>query len=140
MVVALPSLYLVSGSTPVITTLLHTLQRFFFDTALTQVFFAIVLGAFGMAQAQQAFPDLAKGGAATQRVFKVIKRQPRIDGRDEGERLHAVKGEVQLRDVTFAYPQRREVTVFKVCQQSHMHAPRWSTNTVDVNLVPITGV
>lgn len=99
-----------------------------------------MLGAFGMAQAQQAFPDLAKGGAATQRVFKVIKRQPRIDGRDEGERLHAVKGEVQLRDVTFAYPQRREVTVFKVCQQSHMHAPRWSTNTVDVNLVPITGV
>lgn len=44
-----------------------------------QVFFAIFLAAMGAAQAQLFFPDVAKGKAATQRVFHIIDRQPLID-------------------------------------------------------------
>jgi hypothetical protein len=132
------------------------------------VFFAIFLAAMGAAQAQLYFPDVAKGKAATQRVFHIIDRQPLIDATSQvggsrqhtfprmiasppssvvaasrigvvpaqpslgrrccklnfnfGAELHAtllppalqegaqpleVRGEVELRDVTFAYPQRQ---------------------------------
>ena len=61
----------------------------------------------GAAQAQLFFPDVAKGKAATQRVFSIIDRQPEIDASSqEGAQPLAVKGDVELRDVTFAYPQR----------------------------------
>ena len=72
-----------------------------------QVFFAIFLAAMGAAQAQLFFPDVAKGKAATQRVFSIIDRLPKIDASSqEGAQPLAVKGDVELRDVTFAYPQR----------------------------------
>jgi len=43
------------------------------------VFFSIFLAAMGAAQAQLFFPDVAKGKAATQRVFSIIDRVPKID-------------------------------------------------------------
>ena len=46
---------------------------------LPQVFFSIFLAAMGAAQAQLFFPDVAKGKAATQRVFSIIDRVPKID-------------------------------------------------------------
>ena len=45
------------------------------------------MGAFGLAQAQQSFPDLAKGKSAVQRVFQIIKRESLIDGREDGQTL-----------------------------------------------------
>ena len=50
---------------------------------------------------------MAKGKAATQRVFSIIDRQPAIDAASqEGAAPLQCEGEVELRDVTFAYPQR----------------------------------
>ena len=49
-----------------------------------QVFFAIVLGAIGLTQAQMAFPDVAKAGGASKRVFTVIDRQPLIQDAPDG--------------------------------------------------------
>ena len=42
------------------------------------MFFAIVLGAVGLTQAQMAFPDVAKASGASLRVFTIIDRQPLI--------------------------------------------------------------
>ncbi|KAL4457545.1 hypothetical protein ABPG75_012410 [Micractinium tetrahymenae] len=79
-----------------------------------KVFFSIFLAAMGAAQAQMFFPDVAKGKAATQRVFTIIDRQPKIDASSqEGAMPLEVHGEVELRNVTFAYPQRPEVKVFR---------------------------
>lgn len=78
------------------------------------VFFSIFLAAMGMAQAQLYFPDVAKGKAASQRVFSIIDRVPAIDAASqEGLQPLSVHGDVELRDVTFAYPQRPEVKVFR---------------------------
>jgi hypothetical protein len=58
--------------------------------SLPQVFFSIFMAAFGAAQAQAFFPDVAKGKAATQRVFAIIDRKPRINASSEvGLRLAA---------------------------------------------------
>ncbi len=40
------------------------------------MFLGILLAAFGIAQAQMAFPDVAKAGSSIKRVFGVIDRQP----------------------------------------------------------------
>lgn len=52
---------------------------------MLQVFFAIVLGAVGLTQAQMAFPDVAKASGASKRVFSVIDRQPLIQDPPDGE-------------------------------------------------------
>eukprot|EP00887_Chlorella_sp_A99_P002677 scaffold6.g2677.t1 len=79
-----------------------------------QAFFAIILAAMGMAQAQLFFPDVAKGKSATQRVFSIVDRVPLIDAASaEGAQPLACTGTMELRDVTFAYPQRPEVCVFR---------------------------
>ncbi len=49
-----------------------------------QVFFAIVLGAVGLTQAQMAFPDVAKASGASKRVFAIIDRQPLIQDAPDG--------------------------------------------------------
>ena len=46
-----------------------------FDDML-RAFFAVVLAAFGAAQAQVSFPALSSGGAGARRVFAVIDRVP----------------------------------------------------------------
>lgn len=50
------------------------------------------------------FPDLAKAQAAVQRIFPVIDRSPAIDSSDAtGQRLKAVEGTIELKNVTFRY-------------------------------------
>ena len=71
------------------------------------------MAAIGMAQAQVYFPDVAKGKLATQRVFSVVDRQPLIDASDpSGIRPVSCSGQVELRAVTFSYPQRPDAPVF----------------------------
>jgi ATP-binding cassette subfamily B (MDR/TAP) protein 1 len=84
-----------------------------FDDML-KAFFSILLAAFGMAQAQMAFPDLGKGAAAVQRVFAIIDRTPPIDSSDpSGDKPDPITGQLELRAVSFAYPSRPDSIVFK---------------------------
>ena len=84
-----------------------------FEEAL-KAFFAVFLAAFGLGQAQINFPDVAKGGAATKRVFAVVDRKTAIDAyNEEGIRPMECKGNIELQDVTFAYPQRPDAPVFQ---------------------------
>ena len=84
-----------------------------FEEAL-KAFFAVFLAAFGLGQAQINFPDVAKGGAATKRVFAIVDRKTAIDAyNEEGIRPMECKGNIELQDVTFAYPQRPDALVFQ---------------------------
>ena len=49
-----------------------------------QVFFAIFLLAFAIANAQAAFPDLGKAKAAVQNIFSMLDRVPLIDSEKPG--------------------------------------------------------
>ena len=44
-----------------------------------QVFFAILLAAVGVSNAQQQFPDVVKAKGAIRRVFGTLDREPLID-------------------------------------------------------------
>jgi ATP-binding cassette, subfamily B (MDR/TAP), member 1 len=78
-----------------------------------KAFFAIFLAAFGAAQAQAYFPDVARGKAAVQRVFAIIDRRSAIDAADpSGLRPATCEGSVELQNVTFCYPARPEAPVF----------------------------
>ena len=84
-----------------------------FQDALSS-FMLIFMAALGIAQAQIYFPDVTKGKAAIQRVFTIIDRRPAIDASDpNGLRPTTVAGELELREVTFAYPQRPDAPVFE---------------------------
>jgi ATP-binding cassette subfamily B (MDR/TAP) protein 1 len=84
-----------------------------FEEAL-KAFFAVFLAAFGLGQAQINFPDVAKGGAATKRVFAIVDRKTAIDAFNEkGVRPMECTGNIELHDVTFAYPQRPDAPVFQ---------------------------
>ena len=100
-----------------------------------QVFFAIFLLAFAIANAQAAFPDLGKAKAAVQNIFSMLDRVPLIDSEKPGvpaactdaaipcraqpceamslplscyagKELPDLRGEIELRNVHFAYPTR----------------------------------
>lgn len=84
-----------------------------FDEML-KAFFSILLAAFGLGQAQMAFPDMGKASAAVQRVFEVIDRVPAIDSSSPaGEKPSDIVGDIELKDVSFRYPSRPDVAVFK---------------------------
>jgi len=80
-----------------------------FEQAL-KAFFAVFLAAFGLGQAQIYFPDVAKGGAATKRVFYLVDRKTAIE-RDVGIKK-TIEGKIELRNVDFAYPERPDSLVF----------------------------
>lgn len=64
---------------------------------------------------QVGFPDLAKAKGALTSVFKIVDRVSPIDpASTEGLTLdsRAVRGEVELQNVVFAYPARPSVKVF----------------------------
>ncbi|KAG0493313.1 hypothetical protein HPP92_004307 [Vanilla planifolia] len=52
--------------------------------------------------------------AAAERIREIIERKPGIDSESwEGEEMELVEGEVEFREVRFAYPARPEAEVFK---------------------------
>jgi ATP-binding cassette subfamily B (MDR/TAP) protein 1 len=55
----------------------------------------------------------AEGQSAAQRLFKTIKRKPKIDPNDKtGKKLEEIRGDVELKDVYLSYPARPEHLIF----------------------------
>ena len=84
-----------------------------FEQALTATM-AIFMAAIGIAQAQLYFPDVSKGKAAASRVFALVDRKPEIDpSSPNGLRPTFCAGQVELRNINFAYPRRPDSVVFQ---------------------------
>ena len=82
-------------------------------TAMLRVFFALVLAAQSLADAQASLPALARLIAAADRLLGPADAVTTIEsGRGKGARLEALAGEISLDRVAFAYPTHPRAPVF----------------------------
>ena len=77
-------------------------------TILT-VLFAIIVGAFSLGMLGPRIESFAKATAAAQKIFQTLERVPSIDSlADTGEKPAGIKGNLELKGVSFIYPARPE--------------------------------
>ncbi|CAI0455747.1 unnamed protein product [Linum tenue] len=75
---------------------------------------AIAVGGLALGAGLSNLKYFSEGCSAGERIQQVIKRVPKIDiANPEGEILENVRGEVELRNVQFAYPSRPESIIFR---------------------------
>ncbi|XVF32988.1 hypothetical protein REPUB_Repub17cG0129900 [Reevesia pubescens] len=79
-----------------------------------QVFFALTMATVGMSQSSSFAPDSSKAKSAAASIFAIIDRESKIDPNDEsGITLENVKGDIELRHVSFKYPLRPDIQIFQ---------------------------
>jgi ABC-type multidrug transport system fused ATPase/permease subunit len=77
-------------------------------TVLT-VLFAVIIGAFSLGSLGPRIESFAKASAAAQKIFQTLSRKPTIDSLDDnGKKPEGVKGNIELKNVSFIYPARPE--------------------------------
>ncbi|WCJ20878.1 ABC transporter family protein [Euphorbia peplus] len=82
--------------------------------ALFETFMILVSTGRVIADAGSMTTDLAKGADAVGSVFEVLDRCTKIEPEDpEGYKPEKIMGNVELRDVDFAYPARPNVMIFR---------------------------
>lgn len=81
---------------------------------ILQVFFALTVGALAISQSSTLAPDSSKAKSAAASIFAILDSKSKIDPSDEsGMILETVNGEIELRHVSFNYPTRPHVQVFR---------------------------
>ncbi|GFP93633.1 ABC transporter b family member 4 [Phtheirospermum japonicum] len=79
-----------------------------------RVFFALTLAALAISQSSTLAPDSSKANNAATSIFSILDRKSKIDSSDKsGMKLESVKGEIELRHVSFKYPTRPDVQIFR---------------------------
>ncbi|ESQ43858.1 hypothetical protein EUTSA_v10005750mg [Eutrema salsugineum] len=82
--------------------------------AVFRVFFALTMAAVAISQSSSLSPDSSKASNAAASIFAVIDRESKIDPSDESGRvLENVKGDIELRHISFKYPSRPDVQIFQ---------------------------
>ncbi|KAG1655300.1 hypothetical protein FOA52_007957 [Chlamydomonas sp. UWO 241] len=72
----------------------------------------IIFAVTGVAQAQMDFPYLAKASGAVQRIFPILRRQPKVDVTIGSPGSSPLEGHIEFDAVNFAYPTRPDALVF----------------------------
>lgn len=81
---------------------------------ILQVFFALTMAAIGISQSSTFAPDSSKAKVAAASIFAIIDRKSKIDSSDEtGTVLENVKGDIELRHLSFTYPARPDIQIFR---------------------------
>ncbi|KAL3827731.1 hypothetical protein ACJIZ3_016533 [Penstemon smallii] len=79
-----------------------------------RVFFALTMAAMAISQSSSLAPDSTKAKSAAASVFAILDRKSKIDPSDEsGMKLENVKGEIELKHISFKYPTRPDVQIFR---------------------------
>ncbi|KAI3456077.1 hypothetical protein Pfo_012740 [Paulownia fortunei] len=79
-----------------------------------KVFFALTMSATGVSQASATAPDVNKVNDSAASIFEILDSKPKIDSSsDEGTTLASVRGEIELQHVSFKYPTRPDIQIFK---------------------------
>ncbi|XP_050230996.1 ABC transporter B family member 9 [Mercurialis annua] len=79
-----------------------------------KVFFALTIAAIGVSQSSGLAPDKSKAKDSAASIFSILDRKPQIDSSsDQGTTLADVKGDIELKHVSFKYPMRPNVQIFR---------------------------
>ncbi|CAM6099772.1 unnamed protein product [Calypogeia fissa] len=79
-----------------------------------KVFFILITTSYSLAETLALTPNLMKGGQVMESMFEVLDRKTAIEPDDpDGEHAEKVLGDIQLKNVTFAYPSRPDVVIFR---------------------------
>ncbi|KAJ0695924.1 putative ABC-type xenobiotic transporter [Helianthus annuus] len=79
-----------------------------------RVFYALTMAAMAVSNSGKFAPDTSKAKCSVASVFAILDRESEIDPSDEsGMILQHVKGEIELRHVSFRYPTRPNVEIFR---------------------------
>ncbi|KAK8718207.1 hypothetical protein V6N13_045450 [Hibiscus sabdariffa] len=79
-----------------------------------QVFFALTMATVGISQSSSFAPDSSKAKTSAASIFAIIDRKSKIDPSDEsGTTIENVKGDIELRRVSFKYPLRPDIQIFR---------------------------
>eukprot|EP01018_Ginkgo_biloba_P014563 Gb_11202 [translate_table: standard] len=79
-----------------------------------RAFFALTMAALGVSQSTILAPDASKVRNAVTSVFKILDRKSKIDPTDvSGMTLTNVKGDIEFRHVSFKYPTRPDIQIFR---------------------------
>jgi len=74
----------------------------------------VLLAAQALTQIAPQVVVISEAAAAAQQLFHVIDRESKIDSlSDEGIKPEQCRGDIEFRDVVFAYPSRPDVQVLK---------------------------
>nr|XP_043635409.1 ABC transporter B family member 21-like [Erigeron canadensis] len=90
-------------------------------TDVFRVFFALTMAAIAISQSSSFAPDTSKAKSSAASVFAILDRKSEIDPSDEsGVTLDTVKGEIELHHISFKYPTRPDVEIFRdLCLTIH---------------------
>ncbi|OMO93902.1 hypothetical protein CCACVL1_06264 [Corchorus capsularis] len=79
-----------------------------------KVFFALTISALGVSQTSALAPDTNKAKDSAASIFEILDRRPRIDSSsDSGSTLATVTGNIELEHVSFKYPTRPDIQIFR---------------------------
>ncbi|KAK2645594.1 hypothetical protein Ddye_020789 [Dipteronia dyeriana] len=79
-----------------------------------RVFFSLTLAATAIAQSGSLAPEASKANSAVASVFQILDQKSKIDSDDEsGTTIENVKGEIEFHRVSFKYPTRLGIQIFR---------------------------
>ena len=89
------------------------LERGWLDSkALSRVFFVLTLTAQGVGQSFARASDTSKADVSISRIYRLLDDRRPIDySREDGRKPAQLRGRITFDNVTFAYPERPQVTV-----------------------------
>ncbi|XP_065637435.1 ABC transporter B family member 4-like isoform X1 [Quercus suber] len=83
-------------------------------TSVFKVFFALTTAASALSKSSSFFKDFHRAKTAAASIFAIVDRKSKIDPSDEsGMTLDNIKGEIKLCHVSFKYPSRPDIQIFK---------------------------
>ena len=72
------------------------------------------MAAIGISESSSFAPDSSKAKVAVASIFAIIDRKSKIDPSDEsGKTLDTVNGEIELHHISFKYPSRPDIEIFR---------------------------
>ncbi|XP_073103972.1 ABC transporter B family member 11 isoform X2 [Elaeis guineensis] len=83
-------------------------------TQVFMVYFALTVAAIGISQRAAVGPDSTKAKESTASIFTILDQKSKIDSStDEGSVLANVRGDIEFQHVSFRYPTRPDVQIFR---------------------------